>query len=229
MKKRYVALFLVGALLGSCVINYASVDRSAKDLGDGLNWQGKIWVSTGVFFPLPKAKTFLATDGDGGSIYGFGDDPDFTYLGRDSFLDNYLYVREGYKLKTSGTLTAIAMRQEVFPVTSEITKIRSILTQSLSNHYYCQFDDFRSVSSVWLSYNKSMVADFSFGNVTYDGEFWYFIPNTNGLSRNGTNTKIFDCYQIDKQHSEMFMGFKTLYGWHSSNPDLFVRALPVEL
>lgn len=208
------------AILVALLINYVSVDRSAKALADSLSWQGKNWKSTRNNFPVPRwDETFLATDGDMGNIYGFGHDPDFTYVMRDSLLDNYLYVREGYKLKTSGTLTAIAIREEVFPVTAERTRIRLILSESLSKHYRCQFDDFRYMSSVRLSYNKSLVADFLFGWITYDGNFWYFIPKADDSgykSRHEKDSKSVDCYQIDKQYSELFMGFKSLYYLYSN-------------
>lgn len=220
IKKRHIVFSIVIVLLGSFIINYVSVDRSVKALADGLIWQGMRWESTEYNYPVPSwDTTFLATDGDMGSIYGFGHDSDYTYLRRDSLLDNYLYVRLGYKRKTSGTLTAIAMRDIAYPVTSKRKEIRSILTQSLSNHYRCQFVDFRDMSSVRFSYNQSRVADFLFGWITYDGEFWYFIPKSNEMNhkpRGEEKSKVIDCYQIDKQYSQLFNEFKYLYSWHST-------------
>lgn len=234
IKKRYIVFGIGGVLLGCCGIYYASVDRSVRVLGDGLHWQGRRWESTGYNYPVPRwDKTFLATDGEMGNIYGFGHDPDLTYLMRDSLLDNYLYVREGYTIKTTGTLMAIAIRDTVFPVTPERKEIRSILSQSLSNRYRCQFADSRDMSSLRLSYNKSRVTDFLFGGITYDGEFWYFIPNakiSGDKSRHGDTFKTLDCYQIDKQYDELFKGFNDLYRWHSS-PHAYksVKAISVTL
>ena len=234
MKKLFIILISIPVLI-FCIffIRNIFIDKSAVSHGEGIIWNGVQYQPADGYYTTPKNADFLAEDQKGASIYGFGDDPEHTYVEKTSFLDNYLLVRADYQKKDKGEITAISVKNNHIELTEKRKEIKKILYTSLaSKPYLCTLISNNDLMKIEFSYNKSHVTDNFFGYISFSNQAWYYIPKLSASEfKNLYNGKkqTLRCYRIDSKYKKLFDEIPYIYNWFN-DPDSphFVSVKPIK-
>ncbi|AUI87720.1 hypothetical protein BS333_15050 [Vibrio azureus] len=199
-----IAALVIIFIIIVMALKIPSVDRTAKRYGDGLYWKDVNYIAVGDNYTTPKNDQILAEDQNGGSVIGFGEDNQHTYLMVDSFLDQRLFVREDYVPNDNGPLTAVALRGALVKSVEYGHRIKLLLEESKkARSKNCKFNNINELSKVEYSYNDSRVTDFFAGYISFHNGAWVYVRRLNDDSfmdlyhRKNVNV---ECYEITDPH-----------------------------
>lgn len=126
-------------LLGGSIVffNYLNYEKNPPKLGvETIHWKD----NTYMIVPRSGARyreVKKIAKGDKFSLFSVGDSTE-TFIGYRSFLDNFLYVKDDFKIPTEGQITKVAFGDEVFTTKDLCDTIFKILEESkeLERHIY---------------------------------------------------------------------------------------------
>ena len=124
MKKKtlFVVLITFAIAVAVLLLLFANgiivLDHSAQRRGDGVYWQGSLYVPCSGEYS--EGKTIAKTEA-GWHINEVKEDPSHTFIVLRSFLDQSLLVKEDYQIPTEGSVTSVVWgKQKIIDKVMEI-------------------------------------------------------------------------------------------------------------
>jgi len=209
-KKWRILLFWAVVLLAAVVVFLAKgwwvLDHSGQTRGEGLVWKGVTYIpGSGAY---SEGKTIAKTR-DGWHINRVEEDPSHTFLVLRSFLEQWLVVREDYRIPTSGEITAVHWKRKQITDPLLLQTVTQMLAEAEPEIYYetdhiFRLSDDQDTSLLRAAYEGCPIATEDIGHLgVVDGQ-WIFATDiqTTSFRANGEPEQyLVSCYIIPDEQA----------------------------
>ena len=137
MKKKRIVICAIGVAIAALVtvaaVNYFSVDRTAKSMGEGsFLIQGETYRSISVGY---SGEGKVIAKADEYDIMALPEDPAHNFLAVRSFTDNWIIVKESYEILTEGKLNVAYLDYERITDGEKFKLVQSILAGEFAENF----------------------------------------------------------------------------------------------
>lgn len=181
--------------------HFYAYDRTAIYKGNVLEWKGVTYIETsGIYI---EGKTIAKTKDGSWHINEVKEDKTHTFIVLRSFLDQYLYVREDYKIPTSGSVTSVFIKNTRISNEDFCRSVEKIIVEDGESFIIETDNIYSKASEIHLSYENCPVATKHAGFIGFINNSWVYIEPINTWVRNedGPPKKYtVKCKIINKDH-----------------------------
>ena len=203
-KKTIIILSICCIFLIAIISRYYSIDRTAIYKGNKLEWKGVTYIETSGNYS--EGNTVAKTKEGNWDINEVKEDETHTFIVIRSFLDQYLFVREDYKIPKSGNVTSVFIQHTRINNEDFCRAVEKIIVED-GEKFIIETDNLYSkASEIWLSYENCPVETKNAGFIGFINNNWVYVGPINTWIRNedGSPKKYaVNCKIINKDHLQI--------------------------
>lgn len=202
------ALFVILTIVFLILKGVIVFDHSAQLKGDGIHWNNSDYVPCSGSYT--EEKTIAKAD-DNWKINEVKEDKTHTFIVMRSFLDQYLLVKNDYKIPHSGKITTAHWGFNTISDYKFYTAVSDILDESVTNFEYETEDIFmltdnQKMRELYVGYDNCPVATEYIGYMGIVDDTWYITTSLSNEQKNidGSPRKYkVSCYAIPEKYIEV--------------------------
>lgn len=201
-KKIVIFAIIIIAIFAAAAVNYFSVDRTATYAGNKLEWKGVSYIE--ISGEYSEEKTIAKTKDGRWDINEVKEDETHTFVVARSFLDQYLLVREDYKIPKNGRVTSVFVEHSKINKEDFCRAIEKIIVEDGELFTIKTDNIYSKASQICLSYENCPVGTEYVGFIGFINNYWVYITPIKGdimLNSDGTPREYpVDCKIINEEY-----------------------------
>lgn len=179
MKKILFLVLVVLSIAG--LYNYFSIQSNPRDryVADAVYWHGVRYNMMPKSPPFDVNEKFLMGRIDSEySVFKLGRGQAINYLFVSTFLDDSIFVRDGYQAPVDGEITAVYENlNRIYATQDAAYLVQELLATNNMADANCVFNSLNDMTKLSTSYDASLVANKTVGYVGYLDGKWVYMPH----------------------------------------------------